>query len=171
MSNAHERFRSFLRAQGWWVAGALIVGAGWATYSGFASLRGPQPVAFDVKLYFLDEDTGQVIVGTERDVPPLVGKNGKASVVQAIYMTADDERGKTLVYLQKYTDKAKAVLDEQTRSKGRMDPWAAIAQTAELLVRKPEPGAPWVKATSPEGQVVINSFQAPPNARVRYCNP
>lgn len=130
------------------------------------------PVAYDVKLYFFDEDTGETVIHTDKDVPPLIGAKGRASVMRAIYMTPGDGAEKSLAYLLKYTDEAKAALDETVRKKGFLDALTVRGFEGGCLLRKPAANSPWVSVSSGEGQAIMDSFQAAhKNTRVRFANP
>ena len=143
-----------------------------AVVAGFRASRGPVPVAYDLKLYFFDEDTGETVLRTDKDIPPLIGAKGQPSVVRAIYMAPEGAKEKTLVYLIKYTDEAKAALDEAVRKNGFLDGLTARGYERGCLVRKPAPDSPWMPTASEEGQALMNSFQAEHrNVRVRFANP
>jgi hypothetical protein len=143
-----------------------------AIYAGVRKSGGPTPVSYDVKRYFYDEDTDTKVIRTDKDVAPLMGAKGHASVVRAIYMGVQGKPEETLVYLMKYTDEAKASLDEELRRKGYLDSLVIMGHEGGSLVRKPEPGSAWVSGTSAEGYAIINSYRAAhPGEVVRLCDP
>jgi hypothetical protein len=142
-----------------------------AIYAGVHRSGGPTPVAYDLKLYYYDEDSGETVIRTDKDIPPLLNAQGKRSLVRATYMTAGDSSQKTLVYLMKYTDEAKAALDEEVRKKGFLDALTARGYEGGCLIRKPAPGSPWVPASSAEGLAIVNSFQLENKTPVHFCNP
>lgn len=149
----------------------LLALCGWAVYASYHSTYGSKFPDFRNKVYFLDEETQEVIIKTDADIPPLLGRAGKPTVVQAIYQTTTNCRDKTLVYLLKYTDEAKAAIDEKERKLDRFRYSILIDYANQVLVRRPEPGSPWVPYTSAEGMAIMNSLPRPANTAVKSCNP
>ena len=149
----------------------LLALCGWAVYASYHATSGSQIPDFRNKVFFLDVESNEVIIKTDADIPPLLSRSGKPTVVQAIYQTTTTCKDKTLVYLLKYTDEAKAAIDEKESKLGRFRYSILIEYTNDVLVRRPEPDSPWVSGNSPEGVAIMNSLPHPANVDARCCNP
>jgi hypothetical protein len=125
------------------------------------------------KAFFLNEETGARTVGPLTDVPPLPDKGG---LVQAWYFTRPGATAETLGYLMKYTDKGKALLEQEIKRRGGTWPDPTFCYknnlAGETLVRRPEKGAPWVLANTDEGKAIRDfRFADDKNATPRYVVP
>lgn len=100
---------------------------------------------------FIDEQTGEVSARSIDQLPPLVGSNGKATVVRAYYSVARDGLPRRLLYMQKYSDTTKAYLEQYLKEHRTGRPQFPDPPTA-ILVRAPEPGSPWVPLETPQGR-------------------
>ncbi len=125
--------------------------------------------------YFYDTSNQTISVRPTIDYPPLPGATGKNTVVLAYFYTCTTCADKKLVYLQKYSSRAKKALqammnNAKSNKPGAINPMAyeaAMSQNA-ILVRSPAKGSPWVPLASPQGQQVT----MPPNcAKLKVCMP
>ena len=143
----------------------------WVVYENYYANFGSKFPDFRNKVYFWDEETKEVIIKTDADIPPLLGKGGKPTVVQAVYLTSTTCKEKVLVYLLKYADEAKAAIDEKESKLDRFRYSIPIDYANQLLVRRPEAGSPWVPYSSAEGTAIRDSLPRAPGAEVKFCNP
>lgn len=111
-----------------------------------------------VRNFYVDEETLEPSRHTAFEVPPLPGKDGRATIVMAVYWGFDGVAEPKLGYLKKYTPEAKARLDEDVKAhKGEPSPELWIAVYPDLLVRRPESGSKWVGVLTDEGQAIIKT--------------
>ena len=158
------------------VVGVLLIIMGW----GLLKNTGIIPETYKVpKTYFIDEETQEVTVRDATDVPPLMGKSGKATVVEVIYATCTTCAEKQPVYYRKFTDDAKTAM-EKARStpppsaggQGAPPPppmmmWMDQAQ----LVRAPVAGSKWVPVTSPQGFAIMQTASSKCPNSFQTCRP
>ena len=102
---------------------------------------------------FIDEETGKPSVHSISEVPPLIGAGGKPTVVRAIYSGGQNSSGRKLLYLEKYSDEAKAYMEEYHRS-GAHGPPAVPHPDKAVWVRLPGSGSSWVPRDSEAGQKI-----------------
>jgi hypothetical protein len=136
--NRHPVMASLLTAA---LVGSLI----------YAAVRNPAPPT--PRGDFIDETTGESMVRSIADVPPLPGKDGGLTVVRAYYSVPTGDGQRKLLYLQKYSPETKAYLEQYLKEHRTGQPQFPDPQTA-ILVRKPEAGSPWVPLETPEGRAI-----------------
>lgn len=100
---------------------------------------------------FYDEATGEGVERSIREVPPLIGKGGQPTVMRAGYRS-DAAGVRRLVYLEKYSDEAKSEVERHLRGEAAGPP--NIPPDGHL-VRRPEPGSPWVPISSRQGREIV----------------
>lgn len=144
----------------------------YAAYSlGFLGRKsGPDPAT--TKAFFIDEETGEIEVHMANEIPPLVGKSGKPTVVRAFFFTNSTDEAKKFVYLERYTPEGKQAAE--TLRTGQ-PPTAELLESLRrgMQVRSPEPNAPWYYVQTPEGQNVVNAIGTldPDISKIRPVNP
>jgi hypothetical protein len=130
---------------------ALIVIAGAIVYT----VRHAHPhdeATFD----FIDEETNKPSIHSIDAVPPLIGDSGKPTVVRAIYSGPPGSDGRKILYLEKYSDASKAVMEKYHEEHQHGPPPIPDPATA-VWVRLPLPGSPWVTRDSTQGHRIINT--------------
>jgi len=112
------------------------------------------------KAFFYDEDTGETVVRSAKDIPPCDNGKGKMTLVKAYYYTYGTDDEKKLAYLEKYTDQARAVLEKANASGGEIDPMnIGVVETGQY-VRAPEAGSRWVQMRSGPGEEIMRRVGA-----------
>jgi hypothetical protein len=106
---------------------------------------------------------GDISIHSAAKYPPLIDpKTGKPTLVLAMFYTCGSCKNKKLVYLQKYTRQAKALIKEKgSRALLKMG-------IAGLVVRKPAKGSRWYPLNSPQGQRITTP---PKCAKLKPCVP
>ncbi|MEI8198317.1 MAG: hypothetical protein WCI73_20685 [Phycisphaerae bacterium] len=145
---------------GWWVAINL----------GIIHTH-PQPA----RAYFIDEETGEVSIHPASEIPPLLGKSGKPTVVTAVYYTCGSCAARKPAYYRKFTPEAKDALEKAHKAgSGAASPTApgpssngsGIPRSVMLgvgqgeLVRAPEAGSPWVPLHSEAGRKLVQELRS-----------
>lgn len=107
--------------------------------------------------YFIDTADGSLTIRPRSDIPPLVGKTGKLTVVLGVFYSCGSCKDKRLAYLLKYTKAEQERLQRlQRRSPGdRTTQIAAIQAFEGMLVRRPANGSRWFPASSPTGTQIM----------------
>ncbi|MCL2640325.1 MAG: hypothetical protein FWD53_05725 [Phycisphaerales bacterium] len=117
------------------------------------SNRKPDPeMSQHHKAFYIDEETGQESVRSAHELPPLLGKDGKFTLVRAYKFTADGGRTEKIVYLEKYSDQAIQELKTSDDGGRKMD-----ILDAGPLIRLPGDGNEWVPRKSPAGERLIKT--------------
>jgi hypothetical protein len=103
------------------------------------------------KMFFVDEETGEEAVQLAADLPPVMGKNGKETLVQGVYMSGDGGQTRQLVFLMKYSPEAKAVM-KKIYANTRYLPSDSERQIMEqgTFYRLPDKNSPWVSGGDAE---------------------
>ena len=117
--------------------------------------------------YYADEETGQEFVQSATLVPPLPGANGSATLVRAIFFTADGGKTRSAGFYEKFTPEAKALVETLTREE-QARRWKEI--DAGHLVRSPAPGSPWVRFHSNEATPLVHPT-SPDGKQLFVCEP
>lgn len=115
------------------------------------------------KAYFYNTATGAISIHSAAKYPPLIDpKTGKPTLVLAMFYTCSSCNNKKLIYLQKYTRQAIALIKEK-------GPRALMKiGIAGMVVRSPAKGSQWYPLNSPQGQRITT----PPNcAKLKPCTP
>ena len=125
---------------------ALIVARG---SFGRAKPLPPQPT----EEAFYNESSATIEMLPLGQVPP-IPKEGGGFLVKAYLVPGTTE----ILYLEKYSDEAKPVVEALWPSDAPPRARADILKTKHpgCLVRSPVPGSPWVAADSDEGRTLIN---------------
>jgi hypothetical protein len=120
--------------------------------------------------WFMDEQTGELIVEPATAIPPLLNKNHQPALVRAIFVTGAGDKDRKLAYLEKYTPEAQAAFAD-VRS-GAQPPTPAFLLTTQTghLIRLPAAGSPWVRAGSAEGVAILDGISCGSGA-AHYCPP
>jgi len=141
-----------------------------AVFVAVAYYGSPAPPSWPMA-YYQDEETGEVTIRPANEIPPLLGRSGRPTVVRVVYLTASTVDKKFVGYFEKFTDEARA---RQTPTAAGNGAISLVPFTmAGILIRRPEAGSPWVGADSPEGLKMIEAIYRPkPDAPVlRSCLP
>src|SRR5580704_8056215 len=104
--------REFINKHGTVIGAALLVAAALVIY--FFYLRkgsGPTNLA-----YYIDEETGEESIHPRTDLPPLIGKSGRPTVVEEFKFTCDGGSTVKVAYYFKFTDSAKKRFDDLVAS-------------------------------------------------------
>jgi hypothetical protein len=114
-----------------------------------------QPNAF-----YVDEETSEELVRPVTEIPPLIGKSGKPTLVRATKISCDGGKTSRIAFLESFTPEAQAQLKTlPPESTQRID---VIRRGA--IIRLPEPGSPWVLDSSSEGQRIRENVSCPSGA-------
>jgi hypothetical protein len=119
--------------------------------------RGREPATMNA--FFMDEETGMVEIRLASEIPPLIGKSGKPTVVLARFFTSSSDDSRKLIYLERCTPEVKLAV-ESARSGPTLSMEASEALHHGTQVRAPEPNSPWYSAESRDGQAVMNAVSA-----------
>ncbi len=113
--------------------------------------------------YYYNTATGAISIHSAAKYPPLIDpKTGKPTLVLAMFYTCSSCKNKKLIYLQKYTRQAQAMI------KNRGVTALQKLGVAGMLVRSPAKGSQWYPLNSPQGQRIAT----PPNcAKLKPCSP
>jgi hypothetical protein len=128
-----------------WGAIGLLALAGAIVYYG---MKGTRPHASSMA-YFIDEETGEESTRPVNDIPPLLGKGNRASVVREVKYSVDG-KVKT-AYYYKFTDAMKKKIEGVIAGGGNI---GDMDVGPGQLVRSPDPGSKWVNVVSEGGQSV-----------------
>jgi len=109
-------------------------------------------VTKDQKAFYIDEETSEESERSAKEWPPLPGKSGRLTLVQARKFTTDGGQTNKISCLLKYPDAVREELISLPDNDARKQ-WLV---TNELLIRRPGEGQKWVQVTSPEGQAIYN---------------
>ena len=117
--------------------------------------------------FFIDEETGEESIQSTKNVPPLLGKGGKPTIVQVFKFTCD--HGKTIktAYYLKYADSTKRSLEEARAANKTPD----FDPTQGMFIRSPEKGSPWVHWGTPEASKVLSALDCPDGGDVETVFP
>jgi len=117
---------------------------------GGSSTSGPtQP---PVKAFYHDEETGEESVHATKELPPLMGKNGKRTLVRVFKYRLDDD-AEVRSYFTKYSDEALEEIlttDDISRKNYLLE--------SGRLIRLPGEGQSWLRLSSPEGERLHNNL-------------
>jgi len=135
-------------------------------------MSGPASVAAPVADY-VDEETGELSQRSTAELPPLLGKSGRPTVVRAVFLTASTVDACFPAYYEKYTDEMKAKIKGMKSGPGPGIRPAYEMVRAGTLVRKPSPGSSWVSATSTEGNALLKKIYQPDPTKppLKLCTP
>lgn len=158
------------------VIGVLLIIMGWYLLKNLGVISESSKTP---KSYFIDEETQEVTVHDVTDIPPLMGKSNKPTVVEVIYATCTTCADKKPVYYRKFTEEAKASMDKARNAPppGPGGPGAPppppmmIWMDQAQRVRLPEAGSKWVSVMSPQGfQIMQTASSKCPNT-FQTCRP
>jgi hypothetical protein len=108
-------------------------------------------------VFYLDELTNEESVHAVTDIPPLIGKSGKPTLVKATKISCDGGKTSHIAFLEKFTPEAQEQLKKlPPESTQRID---VIRRGS--LIRLPAAGSPWVLDASPQGQKIRNQNACP----------
>ena len=139
----------------------ILVGGGLALATWRSIGRPPaQP-----EVYFINEETGDLVLQSLTAVPPLPDAHGNPTLVRAVLYSLDGGKTKTAAYYEKYSDKAKQMLQAAATDP---DSYDTRVMEKGRLVRLPEKGAPWIPAESAEGRKIL--ARLPEGDNVTYCS-
>lgn len=114
--------------------------------------------------FYVDEGTGEEVVRPVTEVPPLAGKDGKATVVRAVKFSCEGKQAE-VGYFMKYPPAVQSSLQSMAFDDVRRPD---LLET-EQLVRLPRTGSPWVKGSTEEGEKIK---QGPPcSGKLRMVHP
>jgi hypothetical protein len=142
------------------------------------------PTLLPSKAYFVDlEDPNTPILLPPNELPPLIGKSGKPTVVGVLYYTCTDCKDKKPAYFMKYTEEAKAAVESMKKSEGSGTPpmgmpvAMVLEQGAYLCTPEGLASDHWVQMRSSEGAQIMAEARfrcgADPAAVAKYkiCAP
>jgi hypothetical protein len=154
--------RQGVQKSGVWVAVALLAGAGFVAYR-YAHSSGYHP---PTSAYFVDEETGEELVRPATDIPPLMGKSGKPTVVREFKYSVDGGKTSKVAYYFKYSDSMKEKLEAAIAAGKGGD----LDGNPGEWVRSPAPQSKWALLGTPEAQA-ISHVDLPPNADIVIVTP
>jgi len=105
------------------------------------------------KVFYFDEENGEesVLAMAKNRWPPLPGKSGSLTVVEACKFSSDGGKNVQIGYLLKYTDQAR----EELQAMADGDPAMPGLMDRGLLIRRPGDGQKWIPCNSLEGQQIL----------------
>jgi len=142
--------RELINKYAYVIIGVAIVGAMVLAVTRGCSNKPPTEVVKYMKAFYMDEETGEESVHSAAELPPLLGKSGKPTLVKAYKFTAGDGKD-VIVYLEKYSDQA----IEELKSSETDDMRKADLTMSGLLIRLPGEGNKWLAKNSPLGQKIL----------------
>jgi hypothetical protein len=156
--------RQLLQKYGYAIAAGLIVLAGILIFfrSSSTSKEGDPSKAF-----FVDEETNEEMILPTTEIPPLLGKGGKPTVVKAFKYTCGSPSDAKVYYFLKYTEEAQAKL----KSMPADDPNRYDVVEKGELVRSAQPGSPWVRARDPRANEVKSIPECTPGVPGTIIHP
>ncbi|MCL2647024.1 MAG: hypothetical protein FWD61_08460 [Phycisphaerales bacterium] len=104
------------------------------------------------KAFYVDDETGEESTIATDELPPLLGKNGKPTLVKAIKFTTDGGKTVKIAYLLKYSDQTLAEWKSLTPE---YDFRKADLLDHGRLIRLPGEGQKWVQVDSLEAQEIL----------------
>ena len=125
----------------------VIVSAAWFAVS---HLRA-QPTSVAGKVYFIDENTGDISVQPATAIPPLRDARGNPTLVRAYFYSCGGGTEKQPAYYEKYSEQARNAMET---AGPELSPEAHQLIYNGRRVRRPVPGSPWIPANSPEGRSI-----------------
>jgi hypothetical protein len=133
----------------------ICVGAFWRGPRA-APMHNPAAGLDNNTVFYVDEVTMEESLQSPVAVPPLLGKTGKPTLVQAIYVRPVGGTNR-LAYLRKYSAEGKRQLDEQLSAipASRVPVPLVDGQLVLPKILIKEPSAVWVELDSPEGQAIL----------------
>ncbi|MCL2645396.1 MAG: hypothetical protein FWD61_00150 [Phycisphaerales bacterium] len=121
--------------------------------------------------FFIDEETGEESVRSLSELPPLMGKSGRPTVVRAMkYGFADnsDKRSdERTVYLTKFTPE----VQEALKTLPENDPKRPELFFSGQLVRSPQPDSKWILLNNPASQAITVLPNPPAGKRIVLISP
>ena len=90
------------------IAAVLLIAAGGIFYY-FGGHRGYHAINSS---YFVDEETGEESVHPLTDIPPLIGKSGKSTLVREVKYSLDGGKTVKVAYYLKFNDATKKKLED-----------------------------------------------------------
>jgi len=139
---------------------------------GYFGRHASRDAATPTKAFFMDEETGEISVHPANEIPPLLGKSGKPTVVRAFFFTASTNAARKMVFLQRYSLEAKQAMDASHNGQ-RLSPEEMSLVVRGPQVRAPEPNSPWHDLATLEGQAIVNSVSDldPDRKKIHAVNP
>lgn len=140
------------------------------------------------RAYFIDEETGETSIHLADEIPPLLGKSGKPTVVQLIYYTCGSCADRKPAYYRKFTPETREILKKVRTANltpatpspsasgpdGRTNPWILLLGAGQgELVRLPQTGSPWIPLLSAPGSKLVEelSSKCPDPTTFQLCVP
>jgi hypothetical protein len=120
--------------------------------------------------WFMDEQTGQLVVEPATAIPPLLNKDHQPTLVRAIFVTCTTDQDRRLAYLEKYTPEAQAAFADVRSGAQPLTPAFLFTTQTGHMIRRPDAGSRWVRATSAEGVAILNGIKCGESIP-RYCPP
>jgi|GEM_PF-7082639 len=99
--------------------------------------------------YFVDEATEQEVVVATHLAAPITSSDGK-TLVEAVFVSCDNGQTKKLAYTIKYTETAKAILDEHRGQMAALSVEDSDTVQAGMMYRAAGT-KDWVNANTPQG--------------------
>ena len=152
----------------------LLCVAGWLLYKQIRGSGGGTVGATDV--YYYDLDTGSLFTNKNDLYPPIdnpAGAKGKG-VLAIVYGCGNcEEANRYIGYLQKYTDKAKAIWENPPVLDGKIKaPLEMMEPASGQLVASQKKPTQWHPILSSQGQMILNAEADKCKGTDRkYCTP
>ncbi|MCL2639372.1 MAG: hypothetical protein FWD53_00855 [Phycisphaerales bacterium] len=109
-----------------------------------------------VKVFYVDEETGEEDAFPLSELPPLAGKSGNLTMVRAYKFSTDGGASSFIVYLEKYSDVA---LEELKTTDDELRKSELLSNG--LMIRLPGEGKKWIRKNSPEAdRTLMAAFAA-----------
>jgi len=121
--------------------------------------------------FFVDEETGEESVHAVSEIPPLVGKSGKPTVVKALKFSTDGGKTAKAHYYLKYTEESKAELESLAATDPQAEARRMTLEREGLQVRSPAPESPWVRLHSSEGLAITTFPTSPDGKQATFVRP
>jgi hypothetical protein len=115
------------------------------------SMRGGSAPQVPTQAFYMDEETGEESLGDINGIPPLMGKNGKATLVKVLKYSCDGGKTKTPYLLIKYPPQVQQKLNSLSADDPVQDIERAKLMDDGYWVRSPASGSQWFPAQHPKG--------------------
>lgn len=115
-------------------------------------------VRVPTKSFYVEEEDMSVTERPIADIPPLMGKSGKLTLVRGVFYTYTTDKDKKLAYMEKYTEKAKAAMEKMQKSKEMNGEEVMIAEEGLWVRSKDDPK--WYKSQTEQGQKILSAVGA-----------
>ena len=124
---------------------------------------------YAAKVILVDEETLKEQDATALAVPPLVGAEGRETLVRGSFVTCDGGKTHILVCLSKYTPEGKKKMEEEIRrTKGEVSTDFLRGIRDDFLYRLPQKDSQWQKMSPEFIEQMNKSIQGLGGSAVEY---